>query len=75
MSVTSTGTVVRLPPRSRLELDGRADARLLELLGQFREAPHRLAVDGDDDVAELAGPRIDAAQAGALGRRAGQRSG
>src|SRR5437899_1375838 len=53
-----------------VELDGLADADLLELAGKIREPAHSLAVHADDDVAELLARRVDAAQPRARGRRA-----
>src|SRR6516165_4681022 len=48
-----------------------ADAYALELLGKIGEAMHRFAVDAYDHIAELAVAWIDAVQARALGRGAG----
>src|SRR5262249_30711192 len=53
------------------ELDLLADADALELPRQVGQPAHRLAVDADDDVANRPAARIDTAQPGAIGRRAG----
>ena len=67
-SAIVTLTVVVLPPRATVELHRLADAGALELGREVGEAPHRLAVDADDDVADLARiwsmPRMPARSAG-----------
>src|ERR1700688_4340886 len=56
------------------ELDGFAHADPLDLLGEVRQAANRLAVYGDDDVAQLSGRGVEPAQARARGRRARYRT-
>src|SRR5688572_9791874 len=55
------------------ELQAPADADALQFLGEIGQAPHRPAVDADDDVADLAGAGIDPAQPRAGRGRARQR--
>src|SRR5262249_42730610 len=52
------------------ELDLLADTDALQLLGEIRQPAPRLAVHSDNHVAERSAVGVDAAQPGALGRRA-----
>src|SRR5690349_11495643 len=60
--------VLQKPVADDPQGDRGADARLLQRPSELGDIPDRLAIDGDDDVAELLALLVDAAQP-RLGRR------